>query len=83
MEMALHDTPLYCDFVCLDTGIARIPAETTILRFRHPMEERNLGIQLLATIYAILIAKGLMLKTGTVVVAMLIAASSSTKSSTC
>ena len=82
MEEALHDTPLYCEFARLDAGMARMPDETTILRFRHLLEEHNLSIQLLATINATLIAKGLMLKTGTVVDATLIAASSSTKNST-
>jgi IS5 family transposase len=82
MEEALHDTPLYCEFARLDAGMARMPDETTILRFRHLLEEHNLTIQLLATINATLIAKGLMLKTGTVVDATLIAAPSSTKNST-
>jgi len=82
MEEALHDTPLYCEFARLDAGMARMPDETTILRFRHLLEEHNLSIQLLATINATLIAKGLMLKTGTVVDATLIAAPSSTKNST-
>ena len=81
MEEALHDTPLYCEFAHLDAGMARLPDETTILRFRHLLEENNLSIQLLATINATLIAKGLMLKTGTVVDATLIAAPSSTKNS--
>ena len=81
MEEALHDTPLYCEFALLDAGMARMPDETTILRFRHLLEEHNLSIQLLATINATLIAKGLMLKAGTVVDATLIAAPSSTKNS--
>jgi IS5 family transposase len=58
-----------------------MPDETTILRFRHLLGENNLSIQLLATINATLIAKGLMLKTGTVVDATLIAAPISTKNS--
>jgi IS5 family transposase len=82
MEEALHDTPLYREFARLDAGMARMPDETTILRFRHLLEVHNLSIQLLATINATLIAKGLMLKTGTVVDATLIAAPSSTKNST-
>ena len=81
MEEALHDTPLYCGFARLDAAMDRLPDETTILRFRHLLEEHNLGIQLLAAINATLIAKGLMLKTGTVVDATLIAAPSSTKNS--
>ena len=79
MEEALHDVSLYCEFAHLDPGSMRLPDETTILRFRHLLEENNLSIQLLATINATLATKGLMLKTGTVVDATLIAAPSSTK----
>jgi len=81
MEEALHDVPLYCEFAGLDPGISRLPDESIILRFRHLLEENNLSIQLLAKINATLIAKDLMLKTGTVVDATLIAAPSSTKNS--
>jgi IS5 family transposase len=38
MEEALHDTPLYCEFARLNAGMARMPVETTILRFRHLLE---------------------------------------------
>ena len=82
MEEALHDVSLYCEFARLDPGSMRLPDETTILRFRHLLEENDLSIQLLATINATLATKGLMLKTGTVVDATLIAAPSSTKNST-
>ena len=81
MEQALHDVSLYCEFAKLDPGSMRLPDETTILRFRHLLEENNLSIQLLAAINATLATKGLMLKTGTVVDATLIAAPSSTKNS--
>ena len=81
MEEALHDTPLYCEFAGLDVGMTWLPDESTILRLRHLLEEHNLSIQLLATINATLIAKGLMLKTGTVVDATLIAGPSSIKNS--
>jgi IS5 family transposase len=79
MEEALHDVPLYREFAGLDAGASRMPDESTILRFRHLLEEHALSLQLLATINATLAAKGLMLKTGTVVDATLIAAPSSTK----
>ena len=81
MEEALHDVSLYCEFARLDPGAMRLPDETTILRFRHLLEANNLSIELLTTINATLAAKGLMLKTGTVVDATLIAAPSSTKNS--
>ena len=79
MEEALHDIPLYRDFAKLDAGITRLPDESTILRFRHMLEQNDLGAQILATVNAKLIDRGLMLKTGTVVDATLIAAPSSTK----
>lgn len=82
MEEALHDVLLYCEFAGLDPCISRLPDESTILRFRHLLEEHNLSLQLLATINSTLASKGLMLKTGTVVDATLIAAPSSTKNST-
>ena len=79
MEEALHDISLYCQFARLDPGGMRLPDESTILRFRHLLEEHDLSIQLMATINATLATKGLMLKTGTVVDATLVAAPSSTK----
>ena len=79
MEEALHDISLYREFARLDLGATRLPDESTILRFRHLLESNNLSLQVLATINATLASKGLLLKTGTVVDATLIAASSSTK----
>ena len=81
MEEALHDVPMYSEFAGLDAGITRLPDESTILRFRHLLEEHELSLQLMAAINATLAAKGLLLKTGTVVDATLIAAPSSTKNS--
>jgi len=82
MEEALHDVPLYCEFARLDPSMNRMPDESTILRFRHLLEDNNLSVLLLATINSTLASQGLMLKTGTVVDATLIAAPSSTKNST-
>jgi IS5 family transposase len=82
MEEALHDIPLYQEFAHLDAGMTRLPDESTILRFRHLLEAHGLGQQILATVNTKLIDRGLMLKTGTVVDATLIAAPSSTKNDT-
>ena len=79
MEEALHDIPLYREFAQLDAGITRLPDESTILRFRHMLEQNDLGVQILAVVNARLIDRGLLLKTGTVVDATMIAAPSSTK----
>ena len=81
MEEALYDVPLFQQFAGLDLGSSRLPDESTILRFRHLLEEHQLSQQMLATVNATLQAKGLLLKSGTVVDATLIAAPSSTKNS--
>ncbi|UUX95362.1 IS5 family transposase [Aquabacterium sp. J223] len=78
MEEELHERPLYRRFVGLD-GAARMPDESTILRFRHLLEKHDFAPQVLGTINAGLAKHGLMLRTGTVVDATIIAAPSSTK----
>ena len=57
----------------------RMPDESTILRFRHRLEEHKLAEQILASVNELLSQRGLLLKTGTVVDATLIAAPTSTK----
>jgi IS5 family transposase len=79
MEEALHDVPMYREFARLDGAMARLPDETTILRFRHLLEEHKLAANMLEVVNNILQVKGLMMRTGTVVDATLIAAPSSTK----
>jgi IS5 family transposase len=74
MEECLHDIPLYREFAHLDTGMTRIPDESTILRFRHLLEAHSLAPKILNCINAKLAACGLLLKAGTVVDATLIAA---------
>jgi IS5 family transposase len=81
MEEALYDTPMFREFAGLDMGEDNLPDESTILRFRHLLEAHDLSLQILATVNATLAAKGLLLKSGTVVDATLIAAPSSTKNS--
>lgn len=73
MEEELHDRSLYRRFVGLQ-GAARMPDEMTILHFRLLLELHELAPQVLATINATLAQQGLMLKTGTVVDATIIAA---------
>jgi IS5 family transposase len=72
---------MFREFAGLDTGEDRLPDESTILRFRHLIEAHNLNLQILATVNATLAAKGLLLKSGTVVDVKLIAAQSSNKNS--
>jgi IS5 family transposase len=78
MEEAFFDTPLYREFAQLP-DLLRLPDESTILRFRHRLEKHKLTEQILATVNEILTECGLLLKTGTVVDATLIAAPTSTK----
>ena len=78
MEEALHDVPLFREFASLGWD-SRLPDESTILRFRHLLEKHELADQILALVNDLLIAKGLLLKAGTVVDATLISAPSSTK----
>ena len=81
MEEAFFDTPLYREFARLEE-FARLPDESTILRFRHRLEKHKLAPQILASVNELLTQKGLLLKTGTVVDATLIPAPSSTKNKT-
>lgn len=77
-EEALFEMSIYRDFVGL-SGTDPIPDRVSILRFRHLLEEHGLSPRILQIINDKLSAQGLMLKTGTVVDATLIAAPSSTK----
>lgn len=79
MEEALHDVPLYREFAKCDGAMARLPDETTILRFRYLLERHSLAPDMLRLVNDILQAKGLMLRTGTAVDATLISAPSSTR----
>jgi IS5 family transposase len=78
MEEAFFDTPMFREFAQLEE-FSRLPDESTILRFRHRLEKHKLSEKILATVNALLIERGLLLKAGTVVDATLIAAPTSTK----
>ena len=77
MEEAFFDVPLYREFAQL-VELSRLPDESTILRFRHRLEKHKLAEQILLTVNELLTQRGLLLKTGTVVDATLIAAPTST-----
>jgi len=78
MEEAFFDTPLYREFAQLEE-FARLPDESTILRFRHRLEKHKLAEQILETVNQLLTERGLLLKAGTAVDATLIPAPTSTK----
>jgi IS5 family transposase len=79
MEEALHDIPLLRRFAGLDAFEDVMPDESTILRFRHLLEQHQLAVAIFAEVNAVLTEKGLSMKRGSVVDATLIAAPSSTK----
>ena len=81
MEEAFFDVPLYREFAQLPE-LARLPDGSTILRFRHRIEQHKLADQNLATVNELLTTQGLLLKVGTAVDATLIAAPTSTKNKT-
>jgi transposase, IS5 family len=79
MEEALHDVPVYREFITLDSGEVQIPDESTILRFRHLLERHKLSAVFLSTVNGLLQSKGYLLRAGTSIDATLIAAPPSTK----
>ena len=79
VEEALYDSATLRQFAGIDLGAAPVPDETTVCRFRHLLEEHELGEQILGTVNLHLQAKGVRITTGTIVDATLIHAPSSTK----
>jgi len=78
MEEALYEIASLRNFAGLKLSEA-IPDETTILNFRHMLEEYDLAEDILKQVNAHLSRKGLLLKKGSIVDATIIAAPSSTK----
>jgi IS5 family transposase len=78
MEEALYEIASLRNFAGLKLS-EPIPDETTILNFRHMLEEYDLAEDILKQINALLARKGLLLKRGSIVDATIIAAPSSTK----
>ena len=78
MEEAFFDTPLYRAFEQLEE-FARLPDESTILRFRHRLEKYKLVEQILETVNQLLPERGLLLEAGTAIDANLIAVLTFTK----
>lgn len=78
MEDALYDMAALRQFARL-SSLASIPDETTILNFRHLIEQNELAPEILACVNRLLARKGLMVKEGTMVDATIIEAPTSTK----
>ncbi len=78
-EDAIYDSESMRRFAGVELTDDTVPDETTILRFRHLLEKHNVAEAMFAEINALLEAKGLLLRSGTIVDATIIAAPSSTK----
>jgi IS5 family transposase len=80
-EDALYESAVLRRFTGVDLGRAAAPDETTILNFRHLLEQHELCGRILDEVNLYLASKGIRISTGTIVDATIIAAPSSTKNS--
>lgn len=81
-EDSLYDSESIRRFVRIELSEDVVPDETTILRFRHVLEKHELTAKIFDLVKELLTAKRLLLKSGTIVDATVIAAPSSTKNAT-
>ena len=79
VEEALYDSLSMREFVGIDLGRESAPDETTVCKFRHLLEQHELGKRLFEEVGRHLQNKGLKVSTGTIVDATIINAPSSTK----
>lgn len=79
VEEALYDSLALREFVGIDLGKEPVPDETTVCKFRHLLEEHDLGRQMLGTVNLHLEKQGVRITRGTIVDATIIHAPSSTK----
>jgi len=81
-EDAIYDSESMRRFARVELGHDTVPDETTILRFRHLLEEHGLTAAIFDAVKTLLVEKQLLLKAGTIVDATIIAAPTSTKNAT-
>ena len=79
MEDSLYDSESIRRFAGIELSRDLVPDESTILRFRHLLERHKLTEAIFGQVRALLESKGLLLKSGTIVDATIIAAPPSTK----
>jgi len=78
-EDQIYDRGSFQKFLGIDLLADRVPDETTILNFRHLLEEHELQKSFLVIVNDILERRGLIMRDGTIVDATIIHAPSSTK----
>jgi IS5 family transposase len=81
-EEAIYESESIRRFVGVELAEDTVPDESSILRFRHLLEEHDLTRAIFDEVGALLEEKGLLMKQGTIVDATFLAAPSSTKNST-
>src|SRR5450631_2182366 len=79
MEDSLYDSESMRRFAGIELADDSVPDESTILRFRHLLEQHQLTERIFAQIRTLLEEKRLLLRSGTIVDATIIAAPPSTK----
>ena len=82
VEDAIYDSYAMRNFMRMDFLKEQVPDATTLLKFRHLLEEHNIGEQIFADVTDRLENAGLIMHGGTIVDATIIAAPSSTKNRT-
>ena len=81
-EDAIYDSESMRRFARVELGDDVIPDESTILRFRHLLEQQGLTRAIFDAVQDLLEERRLLLRSGTIVDATIIAAPSSTKNAT-
>jgi transposase, IS5 family len=79
LEDALYDSQALRGFAGIDLPVAAVQDATTVLNFRHWLEEHDLTRALFDEVGAMLEERGLLMRQGTIVDATIIAAPPSTK----
>jgi IS5 family transposase len=79
VEEALYDSAALRGFVDIDLGREPVPDETTVCKFRHLLEEHELGARIFERVQEHLQERGFRIGTGTIVDATIVHAPSSTK----
>src|SRR5215469_3033224 len=65
VEDGLYESPVMRQFVGIDLGQEPAPDETTVCKFRHLLEEHNLGGEMRQTVNLHLESKGIRISQGT------------------
>jgi IS5 family transposase len=82
VEDAIYDSYAMRRFMGLDFAVEQVPDATTLLHFRHLLEEHHLGEKLLAAQNEVFAEQGWIMRGGSIIDATIIAAPSSTKNAT-